>query len=121
MPSSYFKPSLTSDPHNRRIGTVGELMFKQSRSLAGRIKGLRYAVRLNDFKLAQRFRMGLTVTLRHLDEPVRDDVARLVDVSGLWVRNVEDRHKNKREIQELTRHIAPQLGAQSRAERSPHD
>jgi len=59
--------------------------------------------------------------LRHLDEPVRDDVARLVDVSGLWVRNVEDRHKNKREIQELTRHIAPQLGAQSRAERSPHD
>jgi hypothetical protein len=91
-------------------------MFKQSRSLAGRIKGLRYAVRLNDFKLAQRFRMGLTVTLRHLDEPVRD-----VDVSGLWVRNVGDRHKNKREIQELTRHIVPQLGAQSRAERSPHD
>jgi len=37
-------------------------MFKQSRSLAGRIKGLRYAVRLNDFKLAQRFRMGLAVT-----------------------------------------------------------
>ena len=63
-------------------------MVKQSRSLAGRIKGLRYAVCLNDFKLAQRFRMGLAVTLRHLDEPVRDDVARLIDVSGLWVRNV---------------------------------
>ena len=96
-------------------------MFKQSRSLAGRVKGLGYAVRLNDFKLAQRFRMGLAVILRHLDEPVRDDVARLVDVSGLWVRNVGDRHKNKREIQKLARDIVPQLGAQSRAERSPHD
>ena len=63
-------------------------MFKQSGSLAGRVKGLGYAVRLNDFKFAQRFRMGLAVTLRHLDEPVRDDVARLIDVSGLWVRNV---------------------------------
>jgi hypothetical protein len=96
-------------------------MLKQSRSLAGRIKGLHYAVRLNDFKRAQRFRMGLAVTLRHLDEPVRDDVARLVDVSGSWVRNVGDRHKNKREIQKLARDIAPQLGAQSRAERSPRD
>jgi hypothetical protein len=71
-------------------------------------------------KLAQRFRMGLAVSLRHLDEPVRDDVARLVDVSGLWVHNVGDRHKNKREIQKLARGIVPQLGAQSRA-RSPHD
>ena len=70
---------------------------------------------------AQRFRMGLAVTLRHLDEPVRDDVARLVDVSGLWVRNVGDRHKNKREIEKLARDIVPQLGAQSRAERSPRD
>ena len=66
------------------------------RSLAGRIKGLRYAVHLNDFKLAQRLRMALTVTSRHLDEPVQDEVARLVDLSGLWVRNVGDRHKNKR-------------------------
>ena len=96
-------------------------MFKQPRSLAGRIKGLRHAVRLNDFKLAQRFRMGLGVTLRHLDEPVRHDVARLVDVSGLWVRNVGDRHKNKREIQKLARDIVPQLGAQPRAEHSPRD
>jgi hypothetical protein len=34
-------------------------MFTQRRSLAGRIKGLRYAVRLNDFKFAQRFRTAL--------------------------------------------------------------
>jgi hypothetical protein len=34
-------------------------MFTQSRSLAGRIKGLRYAVPFNDFKLAERFRIAL--------------------------------------------------------------
>jgi hypothetical protein len=96
-------------------------MFKQSRSLAGRIKGLRYAVRLNDFRLAQRLRMALAVTLRHLDQPVRDEVARLVDLSGLWVRNVGDRHENKREIQKLVRDIVPQLGGRSSAERLRHD
>ena len=80
------------------------------RSLVGRIKGLRYAVRLNDFKLAQRLRMALTATLRHIDEPVRDEVARLVDISGLWVRNIGDRHKRKREIDWLARDIVPHLG-----------
>jgi hypothetical protein len=91
------------------------------RSLAGRIKGLRYAVHLNDFRLAQRLRMALAITLRHLDEPVRNDVARLVDVSGLWVRNVGDRHENKREIQKLVRDIVPQLRPRSRAERLRHN
>ena len=71
----------------------GSVMFARSRLLAGRIKGLLYAVRLNDFKLAQRLRMALVATLRHLDEPTRDQVARLVDISGLWVRNIGDRHK----------------------------
>jgi hypothetical protein len=91
------------------------------RSLAGRIKGLRYAVHLNDFKLAQRLRMALAVTLRHLDEPVRNEVARLVDVSGLWVRNVGDRHKNKQEIQRLVRDIVPQIRPGPRAQRFPHN
>jgi hypothetical protein len=59
--------------------------------------------------------------LRHLDDPVRDDVARLVDVSGLWVRNVGDRHRNKREIQKLVRDIVPQLHPGSHAERLPHN
>jgi hypothetical protein len=80
------------------------------RSVVGRIKGLRYAVRLNDFRLAQRLRMALVATLRHVDEPVREDVARLVDVSGLWVRNIGDRHKIKQEIEKLTREIVPHLG-----------
>jgi hypothetical protein len=79
------------------------------RSVVGRIKGLRYAVRLNDFRLAQRLRMALVAILRHVDEPVRDEVARLVDVSGLWVRNLGDRHKIKREIDRLVRDIVPHL------------
>ena len=80
------------------------------RSVVGRIKGLRNAVRLNDFRLAQRLRMALTATLRHIDEPVRDELAHLVDVSGLWVRNIGDRHKIKREIDKLARDIVPHLG-----------
>jgi hypothetical protein len=45
----------------------------------------------------------------------------LVDVSGLWVRNVGDRHENKREIQKLVRDIVPQLRPRSRAERLRHN
>ena len=97
------KRPLTAAIHNRWSGS-GELMFTH-RSLVGWIKGLRYAVRLNDFKLAQRLRMALTATLRHIDEPVRDEVARLVDISGLRVRNIGDRHKRKREIDRLAGEI----------------
>ena len=89
-------------------------MFARSRLLAGRIKGLLYAVRLNDFKLAHRLRLALIATLRHIEEPTRDEIARLVDISGLWIRNVGDRHKNKREIEKLARDIVPQLDGQSR-------
>ena len=114
-----FKPPLTATAPQSRYGRWGERMFEQSRSLAHRIKGLRYAVRLNDFKLAQRLRMALVATLRHLDEPTRDEVARLVDISGLWVRNVGDRHKAKREIEKLARDIVPHLDGRSRRERQP--
>jgi hypothetical protein len=41
---------------------------------------------------------------------VRDEVARLVDISGLWLRNIGDRHKRKREIDRLARDIVPHLG-----------
>jgi hypothetical protein len=100
------KRLLTAAIHNS-VGEQG-LMFTH-RSAVGRIKGLRYAVRLNDFRLAQRLRMALTASLRHIDEPVRNEVARLVDVSGLWVRNIGDRHKIKREIDRLARDIVPHL------------
>ena len=84
---------------------------KRSRLLSGRVKGLRYAVGLNDFRLAQRLRMGLVAVVPLLEEkPMRDEITRLVDVSGLWVRNVGDRHKTRREIEKLVRDIIPQLG-----------
>jgi hypothetical protein len=66
--------------------------------LVARVKALGRAVRVDNFRLAQRLRMGLVLYLRHLEEPLRKDVARLVEVSGLWVRNVGDRHHTKRQI-----------------------
>ena len=45
--------------------------------LLGHIKGLRYAVQLDDFRLAQRLRMGLAAYLRHPDGLLRDEVTRL--------------------------------------------
>jgi hypothetical protein len=77
--------------------------------LSGRVKALRLAVDLDNFRLAQRLRMGLAAYLRHLERPLRDDVARLFEISGLWLRNVGDRHKTKRHIQQLIRRILPRL------------
>ena len=68
--------------------------------LFGRVKALRLAVHLDNFRLAQRLRMGLAAYLRHLEKPLRDDVARLFEISGLWLRNVGDRHVTKRQSNE---------------------
>ena len=77
--------------------------------LSGRVKALRLAVRLDNFRLAHRLRMGLAAYLRHLEEPLRDDIARLLEISGLWVRNVGDRHQTKRQILQIIRRIIPWL------------
>ena len=53
--------------------------------------------------------MGLVLYLRHLEQPLRNDVARLFEVSGLWVRNVGDRHHTKRNIQRISRRIIQRL------------
>ena len=66
--------------------------------LSGRVKALRLAVRLDNFRLAHRLRMGLAAYLRHLEEPLRDDIARLLEISGLWVLNVGDRHHGKSNV-----------------------
>jgi hypothetical protein len=69
--------------------------------------------------------MGLVLYSRHLKEPLRNDVERLVRVSGLWVRNVGDRHQTKRNIQRIIRRIIPRLNtlppaiAEDWAEASP--
>ena len=81
--------------------------------LSGRVKGLQRAIRLDNFKLAQRQRMGLAAYLRHLEEPKRNDLALLFEVSGLWIRNVGDRHQTKRQIQLIIRRIIQRLDARS--------
>ena len=70
-----------------------------------RVKTLRRAVRVDNFRLAQRLRMGLVLYLKHLEEPLRNDVARLFEVSGLWVRNVGHRRQTERNVQRIIRRI----------------
>ena len=77
--------------------------------LVARVKALRRAVRVDNFRLAQRLRMGLVLYLRHLGEPLRKDIARLVDVSGVWVRNVGERHQTKRQVLQIIRRVIPRL------------
>ena len=99
---------------------AGSLVDKVSRGLrkgftllVARVKALRRAVRVDNFRLAQRLRMGLVLYLRHLEEPLRNDVARLFEVSGLWVRNVGDRHHTKQQIQRISRRILQRLDVRS--------
>jgi hypothetical protein len=40
---------------------------------------------------------------------LRNDVGRLFEVSGLWVRNIGDRHQTKRTIQRISRRIIQRL------------
>jgi hypothetical protein len=100
----------------RARSVAGSLVDKVSKGLrkgftllAARVKALRRAVRVDNFRLAQRLRMGLALCLRRLEEPLRNDVARLFQVSGLWVRNVGDRHQTKRNIQRISRRIIRRL------------
>jgi hypothetical protein len=64
--------------------------------LVARVKALRGAVRADNFRIAQRLRLALPLYVRHLEAPLRNDIARLFEVSGLWVRNVGDRRQTKR-------------------------
>jgi hypothetical protein len=77
--------------------------------LVARVKALRRAVRVDNFRLAQRLRMALPLYVRHLTEPVRNDIARLFEVSGLWVRNVGDRRQTKQNTLRIIRRIILRL------------
>ena len=77
--------------------------------LVARIKGLRSAVRADNFRMAQRLRLPLPMYVRHLKNPVRKDIARLFEVSGLWVRNVGDRRQTKRSTLLIIRRIISRL------------
>jgi len=73
--------------------------------LAARVRALWRAVRVDNIRLAQRLRVGLGLYLKHLEEPLRNDVGRLFEVSGLWVRNIGDRRQTKRNIERISQHI----------------
>ena len=92
---------------------VAKGLRKGFQFLVDRVKALRRAVLADNFRLAQRLRTGLGLYLRHLEEPLRDDVARLFQVSGLWVRNIGDRHHTKRQIQRISRRIIRRLDPRS--------
>jgi hypothetical protein len=77
--------------------------------LVARLKALRCAVRGDNFRTAQRLRLALPLYVRHLEAPLRNDVVRLFEVSGLWVRNVGDRHQTKRSTLQIIRRILSRL------------
>jgi hypothetical protein len=76
--------------------------------LYGLVQSLSYVVRLNDLKTAQHLRARLVGVLRrshNLAKPLHDDLKELFEISGLWVRNVGNRHDIKLQIQRLIRRI----------------
>jgi hypothetical protein len=109
VPGSPYSP-----PFDQRQGRMPRDLPKRFELLSSRVKALRYAVRLNDFRLAQRLRMGLAAYLRHLEGPLHEDIVRLLEISGSWLRNVGDRHQTKRQIQQIIRSILPLLNVRSR-------
>ena len=87
--------------------------------LYGLVQSLSYVVRLNDLKTAQHFRARLAWVLRKpsdLAKPLRDDLKELLAISGLWLRNIGDRHGTKQQIQRVIRRIVPRLNVRSRGE-----
>ena len=75
-------------------------------------KALSYVVRLNDLKTAQHLRARLALVLRHpggLAKPLHAELKELFAVSGVWIRNVGDRHQTRRNIQGIIRRIIPRL------------
>jgi hypothetical protein len=77
--------------------------------LVARVKGLRSAVREDNFRTAQRIRLALPLYVRRLEAPLRNDIARLFEVSGLWVRNLGDRRRTKRNTLQIIRRILSRL------------
>ena len=92
-----------------RVLWVARGLRKGVTLLVARIKGLRSAVRGDNFRMAQRLRLALPLYVRHLETPLRRDIARLFDVSGLWVRNVGDRRHTKRSTLQIIRRIISRL------------
>jgi len=88
--------------------------------LYGLVQSLSYVVRLNDLKTAQHFRARLAWVLRRphdLAEPLHVDLKELFEISGLWVRNVGERHALRLQIRRLIRRIVERI--KRRGNRTP--
>jgi hypothetical protein len=88
--------------------------------LHGLVRSLSFGVRLNDPKTAQHFRARLAWVLRRLPDlakPLHGDLKELFEISGLWVRNVGERHALKLQIQRLIRRIVQRVKIQRRNRR----
>ena len=87
--------------------------------LYGLVRSLSYVVRLNDLKTAQHFRARLAWVLRRPDlaNPLHGDLRELVEISGLWVRNVGKRQDLKLQIRRLIRRIVQRVKVQRRNRR----
>jgi hypothetical protein len=80
--------------------------------LYGLVRGLSYVVRLNDLKTAQHLRARLAWVLRRphdLAKPLHGDLKELFEISGLWVRNVGERHALKLQIRRLIQRIVERI------------
>src|SRR5262245_48722580 len=80
--------------------------------LYGLVQSISYVVRLNDLKTAQHLRARLALALRRpvkLTKLLHDELEELLEISGVWVRNLGDRHDAKGKIQQLNRRIIPRL------------
>ena len=83
--------------------------------LYGLVRSLSYVVRLNDLKTAQHLRVRLAWVLRRphgLARPLHGDVKELFEISGLWVRNVGNRHDLSLQIRRLIRRIVERVKIQ---------
>ena len=81
-------------------------------NLYGLVQGLSYVVRLDDFKTVQHLRARLASVVRQpsgLAKPLLAELKQLFAISGVWVRNVGDRHDTKRQILQIIRQIIPRL------------
>jgi len=82
----------------------------------GLVLGLSYVVRLNDLKTAQHLRARLARVLRQPSgraKRLHAELKQLFAISGVWVRNVGDRHDTKRQILQIIRRIIPRLKVRS--------
>lgn len=78
-----------SSDHEQRFGM-----------LANRVNGLRQAVRLDNFRSAQRLRAGLVAYVKDLEGPLREDIAHLYEITAfgcaMWMTATRPSAKSRR-------------------------